>query len=81
MSKPCKAAGNRPTALITEVRPPIQSNIGKRASQPLFSAYLSRSLPTPVTATACFAKVQTRFLEMRLGFEHAVARFLRSARF
>ena len=40
MSKPCSAAGTRPTALITEVRPPTQSYIGKRASQPFFSAYL-----------------------------------------
>ena len=55
MSEPCSAIGSSPTALITDVRPPIQSGIGKRASQPLASACLSNSLPTPVTATACLA--------------------------
>ncbi len=81
MSKPCRAAGSRPTALITEVRPPIQSNIGKRASQPLLSAYWSSSLPAPVTATACFAKSKPGFLKARLRLQHAVARFLRAAGF
>ena len=53
ISKPSKPMGRRPTALITEVRPPIQSCIGNRASHSFFSACLSSSLPTPVTATAC----------------------------
>src|SRR4030095_9967875 len=53
MTNLCNAMGKSPPALITEVRPPIQSCIGNRASQPFFSAYLSRSLPAPVTATAC----------------------------
>jgi len=56
MSKPSSAAGTRPTALIIEVRPPTQSCMGNRVSHPFFVAYLSRSLPTPVTATACFPK-------------------------
>ena len=56
MSSPCSAIGTSPTALITEVRPPTQSHIGKRRSQPPFSATLSSSLPAPVTATACSAK-------------------------
>ena len=55
MSNPSKAIGSNPTALITDVRPPIQSGIGKRASQAFASASLSNSLPTPVTATACLA--------------------------
>jgi len=55
MSKPCSAIGSSPTALITDVRPPIQSVIGKRASQPFAPACLSNSLPTPVTAAACLA--------------------------
>ena len=61
MSNPSKAAGTRPTALMTDVRPPTQSCIGKRASQPCCSAYLSRSLPTPVTATACLPKSKPAF--------------------
>ena len=55
MAKPSSAAGTSPTALITEVRPPIQSYIGNLASQPFFTAYRSSSLSMPVTATACFA--------------------------
>ena len=34
MSMPCSAAGSRPTADSSLVRPPTQSHIGKRASQP-----------------------------------------------
>ena len=55
MSKPCSAIGSSPTALITDVRPPIQSGIGKRASHLFVSASLSNSLPTAVTATAFLA--------------------------
>src|SRR6266571_3815778 len=36
--KPSNAIGRSPTALITEVRPPIQSCIGKRASHWFCSA-------------------------------------------
>ena len=81
VSKPCSAAGNRPTALITEVRPPIQSNIGKRASQPLLSAYLSSSLPDAGHGDGMFRKIQTGFFKARPRFEHPVARFLRAAGF
>jgi hypothetical protein len=34
MSRPWSAAGRRPTAESSEVRPPTQSHIGKRSSQP-----------------------------------------------
>ena len=56
ISNPSSAMGSKPTALITEVRPPTQSCIGKRASQSFSSACRSSSLPMPVTATACRAK-------------------------
>jgi hypothetical protein len=73
MSKPSSAAGTSPTALAIR-RPPTQSCIGKRASHP-FSAYLSSSLPTPVTATAC-SEIQTRLLITGGGF-HPIARLFR----
>src|SRR5438067_1988934 len=56
ISNPSSAMGSKQTALITEVRPPTQSCIGKRASQSFSSACRSSSLPMPVTATACRAK-------------------------
>src|ERR1041385_7139671 len=59
---PCSAAGSSPTALMTEVRPPTQSHIGNRPSQPFLSAYLSNSLRDPVTATACLLKSNPRSL-------------------
>ena len=53
ISKPSNAIGRSPTALITDVRPPTQSYMGNRATHLFSSAYLSKSLPAPVTATAC----------------------------
>src|SRR6516165_5901993 len=55
--------GYEATALITDVRPPTQSHIGKRANQSFFSACLSRSLPGPVIATACFEKFRSAALK------------------
>ncbi len=52
MSMPCTAAGSRPTADSTDVRPPTQSHIGKRASHPPAIAKRSSWLPSCVTATA-----------------------------
>ena len=56
MSMPWSAAGRRPTAESSLVRPPTQSHIGKRASQPSRRLTLSIFEPAPVTATACLAK-------------------------
>ena len=44
-----------PTADVSLVRPPTQSHIGKRASQPSFVAVASSLEPAPVTATKCLA--------------------------
>ena len=60
-SRPWSAAGRRPTAESSEVRPPTQSHIGKRSSQPPFAATSSSSLCAPVTATACFANSRPAF--------------------
>ena len=62
-SSPCSAIGTSPTALITEVRPPTQSHIGNRSSHPSATATLSRSLPSPVTATKFFANGMPDFLK------------------
>ena len=56
MSTPCRAAGSRPTTEVSDVRPPTQSSMGKRATQPSDAATPSNLEPTPVTATACLAK-------------------------
>ena len=61
MSRPCSAAGTRPTVDSTDVRPPTQSSIGKRAMNPCSTANLSSFEPTPVTATACFPKSMPAF--------------------
>jgi hypothetical protein len=37
----CNAAGSKPTADISEVLPPTQSNIGNRANHPSILAVLS----------------------------------------
>ena len=81
MSKPCSAAGTRPTALITEVRPPTQSYIGK-PRQP--SVRLRVAIQFAVDTRhgdGVFAEVEASALETRFRFEHAVARFLRAAGF
>ena len=79
MSSPCKAAGSRPTADSSLVRPPIQSNIGKRASQPWAVAVLSICEPGMVMATACARELQPGRL-VGLGHQqHAVARLGRAA--
>ncbi len=62
MSSPCSAAGSRPTADSTLVRPPTQSHIGKRASQPSDSAVRSSCEPGLVMATACCGKLEARAL-------------------
>ena len=56
MSSPCSAAGSRPTADSSLVRPPTQSYIGKRASQPSPVAVWSIFEPGMVIATAWRAK-------------------------
>ena len=48
---------------MTDVRPPTQSSIGKRLSQPSASAVLSSLEPTPVTATAWGANSSPFFLK------------------
>ena len=48
---------------MTEVRPPTQSSIGKRLSQPSASAVLSSREPVPVTATAWGANSSPFFLK------------------
>ena len=49
---PARAAGNKPTALVIEVRPPTQSKRSKRWSQPSAAASWSSLLSTMVMATA-----------------------------
>ena len=78
---PCSAAGKRPTALITEVRPPIQSNIGKRASQPLTLCILIQLAIRACDCDRVSAKIQSGPVKARFRFEHSVARFLGPAGF
>ena len=52
------AMGSSPTAEQTEVRPPTQSHMGKRAIQPSDSAVWSSLLPRPLTQTACLGKLR-----------------------
>ena len=51
-SIPSNEADNKPTDDISEVRPPIQSNMGNSASQPSMRSSASILLPNMVTATA-----------------------------
>ena len=60
MSAPTSTPGSRPTALVMLVRPPTQSNMSKRASQPSRLASWSRRLPSMVTATACSCQLPPR---------------------
>ena len=60
---PCSAMGTRPTVAMSDVRPPTQSHMGKRLSQPPSTATLSSFDPSPVMATACLAK--SRFLSRK----------------
>jgi hypothetical protein len=61
-SSPWSAAGTSPTTDSSLVLPPTQSHIGKRATKPASRAYRSSSLPSPVTATACFPNDRPRRL-------------------
>ena len=74
MSTPWRAAGTRPTTLMTEVRPPTQSDMGNRLSQPWAAASLSSFEPGPVTATAWCGN-EAGAGEGGFGVEHAVAGF------
>ena len=56
MSIPCSAAGKRPTAAVSLVRPPTQSHIGRKSSHPFSCEYWWSLLPSPVIAIACFEK-------------------------
>ena len=49
----CNAAGSKPTADISEVLPPTQSNIGNRANHPSILAVLSNREFSWVIATPC----------------------------
>lgn len=49
----CRAAGSNPTADISDVRPPTQSNMGNLANQPSILAVLSNKEPSCVMATPC----------------------------
>ena len=78
MSIPCSAAGSSPTALVSEVRPPTQSHMGKRSRKPVCRACSSRALPSPRDRHGLRTEVQALGAEGGRGLEHAVAR-LRSA--
>ena len=79
MSRPCKAAGSRPTADSSLVRPPTQSYMGNRASQPSLAAVWSIFEPDIVIATACLGKSSPAAWKASATREHAVAGFRRPA--
>ena len=79
MSSPCSAAGSRPTADSSLVRPPTQSHIGNRASQPSAVGGLVQLRAGLVTATACVAKSRPGGLVGVGDQQHAVARLRRAA--
>ncbi len=72
-SIPWSAAGRRPTALVTDVRPPTQSHIGNRARKPCSRACRSSALPSWVIATAWAPKSRPRARVGGRRLDHAVA--------
>ena len=61
-SMPWSAAGRRPTAESSLVRPPTQSHMGKRARKPFAAAYLSSSLPIAGDRHRVLAEVEAQAL-------------------
>ena len=80
MSIPWSAAGNRPTAHSSLVRPPTQSHIGKRASQPSFWASWSSLRIGPGHGHEVLGEVKARRPEGLRGLQLAVARLDGAAR-
>ena len=60
MSMPWSAAGKRPTAESSEVRPPTQSHIGKRASQPVARRVLVELAALAGDGDGVLAEVEAR---------------------
>ena len=79
MSSPCSAAGSRPTAESTLVRPPTQSHIGKRASQPSATAGLVERRADAGDGHGVPGEVEAGGAEGGRGGQHAVARLRRAA--
>ena len=67
---------DRPSSLV---RPPTQSHIGNRASQPSVAACLSSCEPVAGDGDGVLGEVEPAFLIRVGGHEHAVARFRRAA--
>ena len=78
---PCRAAGTRPTVESTEVRPPTQSSIGKRAMKWCCVGELIELRSVAGDGDGVFAEIQSRGFPGGLGFEHAVAGFRSAAGF
>ena len=81
MSMPCSAAGTRPTVDSTEVRPPTQSSIGKRAMKPCCVGELVELRAGAGDGDGVLAEVEAGGFPGGLGFEHAVAGFRGAAGF
>ena len=79
MSMPCSAAGRRPTADSSLVRPPTQSHMGNRARKPSADGVLVQVAALARDGDRVLAERKAQALVLGLCLEHAVARLFRAA--